>query len=100
MAVAARLRGDSDPFEAAGRHAVVELDAGVTAEVAGDQLRQGLADDQAYGLVVVGADQGAGGLPDPLQGVLDRLALGGADGHRVVEPLAEDLEVAPLDLIE
>src|SRR5882724_6716992 len=38
MAVAVRVGGDLDPFEAAGGDAVLELDPRVAAEVAGDEL--------------------------------------------------------------
>ena len=55
VAVAAQLRGDLDPLEAAGGDVVVELDAGVAAEVAGDELGDRLADDQADRLVAVAA---------------------------------------------
>ena len=63
VAVAGRVGGDLDPLEAAGGDVVVELDAGVAAEVAGDQLGDRLADDQADGLVAVAADQGPEGAP-------------------------------------
>src|SRR3954454_14842026 len=100
MPVATDVRGHFDAFEAAGGDVVVELDAGHAPEVAGDELRDRLADGQADGLVLVTPDQGAEGGLDPFQGGGDRLPLGGADGDGVVEPLPEHLEVAPLDLVE
>ena len=65
-------------LEAAGRDVVVELDVGVAAEVAGDQLGDRLAGDQADRLVAVPLDQGLEGRLDPVDRLLDRLALGRA----------------------
>src|SRR3954468_7325101 len=93
MAVAVGIGGDLDPFEAPGGDSVLELDPRVAAEVAGDELGDGVARDDADRLFLVAADQWAEGLADPLLGVLDGLPLGGADGGRVVEPLPEDLQV-------
>src|SRR3954451_19577511 len=99
MTVAARVRGNLDAFEATGGYVVVELDAAGAPQVAGDQLGDRLADDQADGLVGVPADQGPQRGLDPRQGAGDRLSLGGTHRDGVVEPLAEDLEVPPLDLV-
>src|SRR3954453_9108657 len=100
MPVATDVRGHFDAFEAAGGDVVVELDAGHAPEVAGDELRDRLPHDQADGLFLVSPDQGAEGGLDPFQGGGGRLPLGGADGAGGVGPLPDDLEVAPLDLVE
>src|SRR5262245_55520722 len=100
MSVASQVRGYLDSFEPAGGDVVVDLDARLTPEVAGDQLGDRLADNQADGLIGVAADQGPQRPFDPFQGADDRLPLGRADGDGILEPLAEDLEVAPLDLVE
>src|SRR5262245_4862682 len=100
MAIAFRVGGDLDPLEAAGGHAVVELDPRIPAQVAGDELGDRLAGDDADRFVLVPSNQGTEGLADTFLSARDGLALGRADGHRVIEPLAEDLEVAPLDLVE
>src|SRR6185312_7841828 len=92
--------GDDDLFEAAGGHVVVELDPRIAPEVAGDELGDRLADDKAHGLHLVAPDEGTEGRLDPAEGAVDRLPLGGTDRLRVVEPLAEDPVVAPLDLVE
>ncbi len=49
---------------------------------------------------LVPLDQGLEGDLDPLHRAVDRLAVGRADGAGVVDPLAEDLEVPPLDLVD
>ena len=84
----------------AGGDVVVELDARIAAQVAGDELGERLADDQADRLVLVALDQRLERGLDPLEGVLDGLAQRGADGQRVVEPLAEDPQVPALDLVD
>ena len=89
-----------DRLEPAGRDVVVELDPGVAAEVAGDELGDRLAGDQADRLVAVPPDQGLERGLDPVHRLLDRLAVGRADGAGVVDPLAEDLQVPPLDLVD
>jgi len=59
LAIALQL--DLDPFEVAGGEVVVELDVGGASQIAGDELGQRLADDQADRLVAVAADQRADG---------------------------------------
>ena len=86
MSVAAQVRGDFDALETAGGNVVVELDAWLAPQVAGDQLGDGLGDDQADGLVGMAADQGPERRLDPLEGTGDRLALGGADRDRDRRP--------------
>src|SRR5262249_28348114 len=100
MPITFRVDRDFDPLVAAGGDAVVELDPGIPAQVAGDELSDRLTGDDANGLVLVPANQGAEGQADAFLGIGDGLALRRADGHRVVEPLAKNLEVSPLDLVE
>ena len=92
--------GDLDPFEVAAGPSLVELDAGLAPQVAGDQPGQRLADDQADRLVLMAAEQRPEGRLDPLHRPLDGLALGRTDRRRVVDPLAEHLGVPPLDLVD
>ena len=91
---------DIDPLEPAGRDVVVELDPGISAEVARDELGEGFADNQDNGLIVVPLDQGFECPLDPFQSVLDGFTVRRADGQGVVLPLSEDPKIPPLDLID
>jgi hypothetical protein len=100
LAVFAGFSGDEDAFEVAGGDFVVELEAVVSAEEAGEELGEGFADDEADDFVLVALDEGFEGGSGAVEGVLDGLAFGGADGAGVVEPLTEELEVSALDFVE
>src|SRR5262249_50324634 len=100
MTVASNLRRDNDLLEAGGWDIVVKLHAGFAPEVAGDQLGERLAHDPADRVGLVAPAQSLQCVPDPRQRVLDGLTQRGADGQRVVEPLAKDAKIAALDLID
>src|SRR5262245_21440299 len=97
---AAGLVRHLDPLEMACRRVIDELQVGLPAQDAGDELGERLGHDEADRLVTVTPDQGPQGGPDSVERLLDRLALGRANRAGVVEPLAEQLEIAAADLIE
>ena len=73
---------------------------GARAEEARDQAGQRFAHDQAKGIAVqMAADQRFECCLDAIEGVLDGLTLGRTDGPRVLDPLTEELGIAPFDLV-
>src|SRR5271157_2771266 len=100
-AIGQPVRRDVDSLEPAAGRALVELRTGAAFEDAGDQAGERFTDNQTEGIAaLVPADQGFECRFDPIQRVGDGLALRRADGSRVLDPLAEKLGVAPLDLLD
>ena len=100
-AIGQPVRRDLDSLESAAGRALVELRTGAAFEHAGDQAGERFTDNQTEGIaVLVPADQGLECRLDPIDGVGDGLALRRADGSWILDPLAEQLGVAPLDLLD
>src|SRR5271157_4757646 len=100
-AIGQPVRRDVDALEPAAGRALVELRTGAAFEDAGDQAGERFTDNQTEGIaVLVPADQGFECRFDPIERVGDGLALRRADGSRILDPLAEKLGVAPLDLLD
>ncbi len=78
----------------------VEVDVGVTAKVASNELGDGFSRHNADRLVFMATDERLQGISHPLHGLLNVLTPGGADRQWRFEPLAKDFEMPALQLIE
>ncbi len=79
---------------------LLQVDVWVTAEVASDELGDWLAGDETDRLIAMAANQWFEGIFDALEGRLNIFTEWGTNSEWSIEPLAEDLEVSPLEFID
>ena len=85
----------------AARQLLIELQTRSAPQEARDQPGQRFADNQGEKLtVLMPADQRLERRSDPLQCIFDGLSLWWTDGPGILDPLAEQPGVAPLDLVD
>jgi hypothetical protein len=78
----------------------IEMNAWIAPKLGGNQLGDWFAGDQANRLASVPPEHGPKRQGDPFEGMLDILALGRLNGKWIVEPLTENLEMSPSDLLD